>query len=110
VGITPWTMGLTHISGSPLAWIWAAQHLLDLIYHQNSLVFTVGLMVIYIESLNKYIFIFNIYSLFAGTKTFSKTALPLMKDKEIVHQPVKLSSLAQMYAEFGVDFITKDSE
>jgi hypothetical protein len=31
-----------------------------------------------------------------------------MQDKDIIHQPVKLESLAQMYAEFGVEFIQKD--
>jgi len=33
-----------------------------------------------------------------------------MRDRDIIHQPVILSSLAEHYAEFGVDFLNEDPE
>ncbi|CAB3371938.1 Hypothetical predicted protein [Cloeon dipterum] len=43
-----------------------------------------------------------------GSKEFSNTPLPLYKDRDILHQPVKLADLAQLYAEFGTNFVNED--
>ncbi|XP_059471231.1 arylsulfatase G-like [Neocloeon triangulifer] len=44
------------------------------------------------------------------TKSAFDTALPLYKDRNILHQPVKLSLLARYYKEFGVNFINRNRD
>ncbi|KAK7870334.1 hypothetical protein R5R35_003721 [Gryllus longicercus] len=41
---------------------------------------------------------------------FEDLALPLIKDRDIIHQPTNLSTLAEQYARFGEDFILTTSE
>lgn len=109
VDTTQWIMALTIIWEFRTVWIWAAPILLGLIYLQSCPATTKNRKIMVQEQDIYHDFnIFSIIETSTGTRTFSQTSLPLYQNRDILHQPVKLHSLAEKYAQFGVDFIKRD--